>query len=296
MIETLAGLPVEVDVASEFRYRAPVVDWTTLCIAISQSGETADTLGAVSTARARGASVLAICNVPGSTLSREADDVILTRGGPEIGVASTKAFTTQLTVLLLLAIHLGRIRGRVSRRSARQLLRELAEAPRLMDKVLAADGPVRELAEHFQGCANALYLGRGINYPLALEGALKLKEVSYVHAEGYPAGEMKHGPIALIDATMPVVVLAPPGRVYDKTLGTIEEIKARNGVVIALASDGDETIVTMADHVIALPRTSEILTPLVTAIPLQLFAYHVAVLRKCDVDQPRNLAKSVTVE
>ena len=296
MIETLTGLPVEVDVASEFRYRVPVVDWTTLCIAISQSGETADTLGAVSTARAKGAPVLAVCNVAGSTITREADDVVLTRSGPEFGVASTKAFTSQLAVLLLLGVHLGRIRGTVSRRRARQLLREAAEVPLLLDKVLAVDGQVRELAERFQGCANALYLGRGINYPLALEGALKLKEISYVHAEGYPAGEMKHGPIALIDATVPVIVVAPQGGLYEKTLGAIEEIKARSGIVIALATDGDETIVTKADHVIAVPHASEILTPLVAAIPLQLFAYHVAVLRKCDVDQPRNLAKSVTVE
>jgi glutamine---fructose-6-phosphate transaminase (isomerizing) len=296
MVESLCRLPVEVDVSSEFRYRAPVVHRGTLTVVISQSGETADTLGALAEARARGSKSLAVCNVMGSSLSRAADGVMYTRVGPEIGVASTKAFTGQLVALYLFAVSLGRARGTVSPDDARRLGDDLAEIPGLAAAVLTRRQLVADLALAIADYPNYLYLGRGINHPLALEGALKLKEISYVHAEGYPAGEMKHGPIALIDRQMPVVVIAPQGRLYEKILGTIEEVKARNGVVIALASDGDQEIMTRADRVLHVPRTSELLSPILFALPLQLLAYHVAVLRCCDVDQPRNLAKSVTVE
>jgi glutamine---fructose-6-phosphate transaminase (isomerizing) len=296
MVESLCRVPVEVDISSEFRYRAPVVDGGTLTIVISQSGETADTLGALAEARARGSKSLAVCNVMGSSLSRAADGVLYTRVGPEIGVASTKAFTGQLVALYLFAVSLGRARGTVSPDDARRLWDDLAEIPGLAAAVLTRRRLVAELAPALADYPNFLYLGRGINHPVALEGALKLKEISYVHAEGYPAGEMKHGPIALIDRQMPVVVIAPQGRLYEKVLGTIEEVKARNGVVIALASDGDQEIMTRADYVLHVPRTSELLSPILFALPLQLLAYHVAVLRCCDVDQPRNLAKSVTVE
>jgi glucosamine--fructose-6-phosphate aminotransferase (isomerizing) len=296
LLEALGRIPVEVDVASEFRYREPVVDPTTLVLAISQSGETADTLAAGREAKSRGSKLVAICNVAGSSISRDADAVIYTRVGPEIGVASTKAFTSQLAALYLFAIHLGRARSIISVDQAARLQADLLEIPPLADRVLARADQVAELARKFSSSASFLYVGRGINYPLALEGALKLKEVSYIHAEGYPAGEMKHGPIALVDETMPVVAIAPRGRLYEKVLGTIEEIKARNGIVIALASDGDEEIGSRVDHVLSVPTASELLLPLLLAIPLQLLAYHIAVLRGGDVDQPRNLAKSVTVE
>jgi len=296
MIEALGRIPVEVDVASESRYRRPLIDDDTVVVAISQSGETADTLGAVRGARAAGAAVLAICNVAGSSLEREADAVVHTRSGPEIGVASTKAFTSQLVALAALAVHLGRARGALSAAEARALVEALAEAPRLVRAALETDTHVEGIARLIYESTSCLYLGRGINVPLALEGALKLKEISYIHAEGYAAGEMKHGPIALIDGTLPVVVLAPRDDLYDKTLGCIEEVKARHGVVIAVATEGDDTIGERADHVIVCPAAPAIVQPMVLAVPLQLLAYHVAVLRRCDVDQPRNLAKSVTVE
>jgi glucosamine--fructose-6-phosphate aminotransferase (isomerizing) len=296
MIEALGRIPVEVDVASESRYRRPVLDGDTVVVAISQSGETADTLGAVRGARAAGAAVLAICNVAGSSLAREADAVVHTRSGPEIGVASTKAFTSQLAALAVLAVHLGRARGTLSAVEGRALVEALAEAPRLVRAALDADKCVEGIARLIYESTSCLYLGRGINVPLALEGALKLKEISYIHAEGYAAGEMKHGPIALIDGTLPVVVLAPRDDLYDKMVGCIEEVKARYGVVIALATEGDDAIGERADHVIPCPAAPAIVQPMVLAVPLQLLAYHTAVLRHCDVDQPRNLAKSVTVE
>ena len=253
-------------------------------------------MGAVRAARSAGGSVLAICNVPGASLTREADAVIYTRTGPEIGVASTKAFTSQLAALAMLAIHLGRARGALAPGAARALVEQLGQAPALVRAALDTDARVMEIARIVYECTSCLYLGRGLNMPLALEGALKLKEVSYIHAEGYPAGEMKHGPIALIDGTLPVVVLAPRDELYDKLLGCIEEVKARHGVVIALTTDDDEAIAGRADHLIVCPAAPPLVQPMVLAIPLQLLAYHVAVLRRCDVDQPRNLAKSVTVE
>jgi glucosamine--fructose-6-phosphate aminotransferase (isomerizing) len=296
VLESVCKVPVEVDVASEYRYRSPLVDPETLTVAISQSGETADTLGAVRESRARGSKAVAICNVVGSTLARDADGVLYTHAGPEIGVASTKAFTSQLVALDLLAIRLGRARGVLLADSARELLRELADIPRLAGELLGRAEGLLEIASTLRTSTSVLYLGRGIQYPLALEGALKLKEISYIHAEGYPAGEMKHGPIALIDRTVPVVAIAPLGRLYEKTLSNVEEVKARDGRVIAIASEDDREIAGKADHVFRLPRTSELLLPILTALPLQLLAYHAAVLRGCDVDQPRNLAKSVTVE
>ncbi len=296
MVETLCEIPVEVDIASEYRYRVPLASRSTLTVAISQSGETADTLGALRRAKERGSTSVAICNVVGSSVSREADGVLYTRVGPEIGVASTKSFTGQLVALYLLAVHLGRTKGALSADRASALLGELMEIPHLVQTVLARGGRVMELAPALAPYPSFLYLGRGINHPLALEGALKLKELAYAHAEGYPAGEMKHGPIALVDPKLPVVVLAPKDRLYDKVIGNVEEVRARNGLVVAVASDGDEDIATRADHVLYVPQTSELLTPILCAIPLQQLAYHIAVLRDCDVDQPRNLAKSVTVE
>jgi len=296
MVETLCRIPVDVDIASEYRYRVPLDKRSTLTVAISQSGETADTLGALRHAKDCGSKSVAICNVVGSSVSREADGVMHTRVGPEIGVASTKSFTGQLVALYLFAVHLGRTTGALSADQASALLRELTEIPHLAKTVLARGGRVAELAAALTPYPSFLYLGRGITYPVALEGALKLKELAYTHAEGYPAGEMKHGPIALVDPKLPVVVLAPHGRLYEKVLGSIEEVKARNGLVVALASDGDDDITTRADHVLYIPPTSELLTPILCAIPLQLLAYHIAVLRDCDVGQPRHLAKSVTVE
>lgn len=296
MVEALCRIPVEADIASEFRYRKPIVDPTTLVLAISQSGETADTLGALREAKSKGAKTLAMCNVVGSTMSREADGVIYTRAGLEIGVAATKTFTSQLVILYLFAIFLSRTRGTVSAQQAATILKELRDVPYLAEKVLMRNAQLVELARKLCDRSNFLYLGRGINYPLALEGALKLKEISYIHAEGYPAAEMKHGPIALIDRKMPTVVIAPQDALYDKMIGNIEEIKARNGMVVALASEGDEEIETKADDVFYLPKTSELVLPILLALPLQLLAHHIAVLRNCNVDQPRNLAKSVTVE
>jgi glucosamine--fructose-6-phosphate aminotransferase (isomerizing) len=296
LIERLAGVPADTDIGSEFRYRDPLVGPDTLVIAISQSGETADTLGAVKTARQKGSPVVAICNVVGSALSREAHGVIYTHAGPEIGVASTKTFTATLTALYLLALHLGRLRGRVSADEGRRYLQDLMEVPRQVEAALAHDEAIAELARHLFQRRDFLYLGRGPNYPIALEGALKMKELSYIHAEGYPGGEMKHGPIALIDEAMPVVALMPRDATYDRMLANIEEVRARDGLVIAVAHEGDETIREKAAHVLGVPPDGELLSPLLLSIPLQLFAYHVAVRRGCDVDQPRNLAKSVTVE
>jgi glucosamine--fructose-6-phosphate aminotransferase (isomerizing) len=296
LIERLARIPAEVDIGSEFRYRDPLVGPDTLVVAISQSGETADTLGAVKTARGKGAPVVAVCNVVGSALSREAHGVIYTHAGPEIGVASTKTFTATMTALYLLALHLGRVRGALTPADGQAHLHDLLEVPRLVEAALAQDEAIAELARHHFQRRDFLYLGRGLHYPIALEGALKLKELSYIHAEGYPGGEMKHGPIALIDEAMPVVALMPHDQTYDRMLANIEEVRARDGLVIAVVHEGDTAIRAKAAHVITVPRAAELLTPIVLSVPLQLFAYHVAVRRGCDVDQPRNLAKSVTVE
>jgi glucosamine--fructose-6-phosphate aminotransferase (isomerizing) len=296
MIESLARLPVEVDNASEFRYRDPLIGPSSMVIGISQSGETADTLAAMKEARQKGAVVLAICNVVGSQASRQSDAVIYTHAGPEIGVASTKAFTTQLTSLYLLALQLAQLRGTLPKTEIQRRVRELREVPDQIAKLLDQDTRIADMAEKFCRYQNFLYLGRGIHCPIAMEGALKLKEISYIHAEGYAAGEMKHGPIALVDAKMPVVVLAPRDAVYSKTMGNIEEVKVREGIVIAVATEGDREIAEKADCTIYIPSVDPLLNPILSTIPLQLFAYHVAVARGCDVDKPRNLAKSVTVE
>ncbi len=296
MIEELARIPVEVDLGSEFRYRDPILDRETLQILISQSGETADTLGAMREGLSKGARTLAVCNVVGSSLARSAEGVIYTQAGPEIGVASTKAFTTQLICLYLLAIYLADARGLLTLEKGREMIQELMRLPRLLEEVLEGEEQVKDIARKYAQASDFLYLARGINYPLALEGALKLKEISYIHAEGYPAGEMKHGPIALIDEEMPVVFCAPNGKTLEKVLSNIEEVKARSGKVIALTEEDSLLVQSKADDVIFVPRTSEMLMPVILAIPLQLLAYHIAVLRGTDVDQPRNLAKSVTVE
>jgi len=302
-IERLARLPVEVDYGSEFRYRDPIIQPATLTIVISQSGETADTIAAQREAKLKGSKTLAICNVVGSMITREAAGTLLTHAGPEIGVASTKAFTSQLTALLLLAMYLGQVRRTLSPQASSTLVQELSQIPGKLEHVLAESANYDELARHLFRAQDFLYLGRGIHFPIALEGALKLKEISYIHAEGYPAGEMKHGPNALIDENLPVVVLAtrdPQSEEsqvhYEKTLSNIQEVKARSGVVVAIACQGDEEVAKMADHLITIPVTRELLLPLLEMIPLQLLAYHIAVRRGCDVDQPRNLAKSVTVE
>jgi glucosamine--fructose-6-phosphate aminotransferase (isomerizing) len=267
-----------------------------LLIAITQSGETADTLAAMREAKKRGATVIVICNVVGSTASREADGVIYTHAGPEIGVASTKAFTAQLTALYLFGLFFGRLRETVSAEKAKECIADLVRIPALVERCLEADEKIEQIAKHYFKSADFLYLGRGPNFPVALEGALKLKEISYIHAEGYPAGEMKHGPIALIDENLPVVVLAGRNDVYEKILSNIEEVKARGGIVIALITEGDMEITKRVDHAVSIPSTNQLLMPLLMTIPLQLLAYHIAVLRGADVDQPRNLAKSVTVE
>ena len=296
LVEALARLPVEVDIASEFRYRRPVVDSRVLTVPISQSGETADTLAALREARDHGSRAVAICNVVGSSLAREADGVVYTRAGIEIGVASTKAFTAQLVAVTLLALKLGLARDFADPALVRQLVKGLWELPDLLSVVLEQSDAIRRIAERFVDRDHFLYLGRGLHFPLALEGALKLKEISYIHAEGYPAGEMKHGPIALIDERMPVVAIAPQGPTYEKMTSNIEEVKARDGIVIAVATAGDDQIGAKADIVIPIPSSLEWLQPVLVALPLQLLAYHLGVLRGCDVDQPRNLAKSVTVE
>jgi glucosamine--fructose-6-phosphate aminotransferase (isomerizing) len=296
MIEGLARLPVEVDLGSEFRYRNPVVETGTMCIAISQSGETADTLAGLREARSKGAVAVSICNVVSSTIARESDGVIYTRAGPEIGVASTKAFTTQLTVLYLLALHLAKKRGELTSEAVACHLLEIADAVRRIDGILSREKEITEIARKFKDARDFLFLGRGISYPIALEGALKLKEISYIHAEGYPAGEMKHGPIALIDEWMPVLVLCSKGESYEKTLSNLEEALARGGRVIAFGTEGDLALAEKAEEVFYLPECGMFARPIVEVVPLQLLAYHMAVLKGTDVDQPRNLAKSVTVE
>jgi glucosamine--fructose-6-phosphate aminotransferase (isomerizing) len=305
MIERLARLPVEVDYGSEFRYRDPILDSKTLTVCISQSGETADTLAGQREAKLKGSPTLAICNVMGSMVTREAAGSILTHAGPEIGVASTKAFTSQLTALLLLAGYLGQVRGKLTPEASRSLMQEFTRIPHKIEMVLQLEetGVYETLARQLFRHTDFLYLGRGIHYPIALEGALKLKEISYIHAEGYPAGEMKHGPNALIDENLPVVVLAThdesdPDSVtrYEKSVSNIQEVKARDGIVISIVTTGDNLARKSSDHVLEVPSAPELLAPLLEIIPLQLLAYHIAIRRGCDVDQPRNLAKSVTVE
>jgi glucosamine--fructose-6-phosphate aminotransferase (isomerizing) len=296
LIETLARVPCDVDVASEFRYRRPVLAQRTLCVAITQSGETADTIAAMKEARALGARVLAAANVLGSLATRMADGTLHTRAGLEIGVASTKAFTAQILALTLLALRIAQARRTLTAERAAELVAGLRTLPRLVEEALRREPHVEELSAALVASEHCLFLGRGILHPLALEGALKLKEISYVHAEGYPAGEMKHGPIALIDSRMPVVALCPRSATYEKMLANAQEVKARDGVLIAVVTEGDDRVASFADHVIEVPDVEELLSPVVVAVPMQLLAYHVAVRRGCDVDQPRNLAKSVTVE
>jgi glucosamine--fructose-6-phosphate aminotransferase (isomerizing) len=296
MLEEICRIPVDVEYASEFRYRSPIVNERTLMLVISQSGETADTLAAMREAKVHGAKVLGIVNVVGSTIAREAHGGIYLHAGPEIGVASTKAFTSQVVALTLFTVRMGRLRGSLTAEQGREILHALLELPDKVDQVLELNDAIRELARIYKSASNFLYLGRGYNFPTALEGALKLKEISYIHAEGLPAAEMKHGPIALIDENMPVVVIAPHDAVYQKVLSNIQEVKARGGRVIAVATTGNSELAGMVDHMIPVPDTLDMLTPIVTTIPLQLLAYHVAVMRGCNVDMPRNLAKSVTVE
>ena len=295
MIEEIARVPTEVEYASEFRYRSPIVEDNTVLFAISQSGETADTLAAMREAHHRGATTLGLVNVVGSTIARESDGGVYLHAGPEIGVASTKAFTAQVIVLSLISNLLGRMR-QCSVQQGQEMLQAIKKIPEQIERILTNAEPILDIARAFHKANNFLYLGRGINYPVALEGALKLKEISYIHAEGYPAAEMKHGPIALIDENMPVVVIALKDPVYDKVMSNIAEVRARNGKVIAIATEGDTEIAERVNHVIYIPETYRLLTPLLSVIPLQLLAYHIAVLRGCHVDQPRNLAKSVTVE
>ena len=296
IFENLARIPVEVEYASEFRYRNPVIKETDVVIAISQSGETADTLAAIKLAKSKGAFVFGVCNVVGSTIARETNAGAYTHAGPEIGVASTKAFTTQITLLTLIALRLARAKGTMSSSDFRQHLVELEMIPKKVEQALQSDDYVKTIAEIYKDAKNFLYLGRGYNFPVALEGALKLKEISYIHAEGYPAAEMKHGPIALIDENMPIVVIATNKGHYEKVVSNIEEIKARKGKIIGIVTKGDTSVRKLADHVIEVPETIESLTPLLTTIPLQLLSYHIAVMLNRNVDQPRNLAKSVTVE
>lgn len=296
LIEELSRIRTEVDLGSEFRYRDPIIDNKTIVVGVSQSGETADTLAALREAKRKGARTVSICNVIESSIARESDCVIYTHAGPEIGVASTKAFTTQLTALYLLALYLGQKTGRIEQSDAVQNVQELVELPRKIENCLLLNLKIEETAKRYFQFRDFLYLGRGINYPAALEGALKLKEISYIHAEGYPAGEMKHGPIALIDEHMPVIVLAPMDKTYAKVIGNIEEVKARGGRIICIVNEGDTEASNKADDAITIPKTSHLLMPILLTIPLQLLAYHIAVLKGTDVDQPRNLAKSVTVE
>jgi glucosamine--fructose-6-phosphate aminotransferase (isomerizing) len=296
LFEDLARVPVEVEYASEFRYRNPVLYEDDVVIAISQSGETADTLAAIELAKSKGATIIGICNVIGSSIPRMTHAGSYTHAGPEIGVASTKAFTSQVTVLTLMALHIAQQKGTIPESRFQRLLIELESIPDKIEKILESNDLVKEIARIYQNVPNALYLGRGYNFPVALEGALKLKEISYIHAEGYPAAEMKHGPIALIDEEMPVIIVAPRAGSYDKIVSNIQEVKARKGKIIAIVTEGDRQIKEMADHTIEIPDVDECLMPLVTVIPLQLLSYHIAVMRGCNVDQPRNLAKSVTVE
>jgi glucosamine--fructose-6-phosphate aminotransferase (isomerizing) len=296
LIEDLARIPVEVEYSSEFRYRNPVINEDDVVIAISQSGETADTLAAIDLAKSKGATVLGICNVVGSSIARATHAGIYTHAGPEIGVASTKAFTAQVAVLTLLGLLLAQRRGTIPRSRLQKLLLELDTIPRKVEAVLATNEKIKEIASIYKDVKNSLYLGRGYNFPVALEGALKLKEISYVHAEGYPAAEMKHGPIALIDEQMPVVFIATKSAILEKVISNMEEVKARKGKIIAVTTVGNSTIAKLADHYLEIPDTDEMLVPLLATIPLQLLSYHIAVMRNCNVDQPRNLAKSVTVE
>jgi glucosamine--fructose-6-phosphate aminotransferase (isomerizing) len=296
LIEDLARIPVEVEYASEFRYRNPIIYEDDVVIAISQSGETADTLAAIELAKSKGATIFGICNVVGSSIPRATHAGSYTHAGPEIGVASTKAFTAQVTVLTLLALQIAHRRGTIKESRFREILNELDSIPKKVEVALKSNNQIKEIAERFKDVKNFLYLGRGYGFPVALEGALKLKEISYIHAEGYPAAEMKHGPIALIDEEMPVVVIATKHGSYEKVVSNIQEVKARKGKIIAIVTEGDTAVKEMADYAIEIPETDEILVPLVSVVPLQLLAYHIAVMRGCNVDQPRNLAKSVTVE
>jgi len=296
LFEEFARIPVEVEYASEFRYRNPIVGEEDLVIAISQSGETADTMAAIELAKNRGATIIGICNVVGSSIARITHAGSYTHAGPEIGVASTKAFTAQVTVLTLMALMVGQKKGVLSGANFHRLLNELDAIPEKVQKVLGTEAQIKYIADIYKNATNALYLGRGYTFPVALEGALKLKEISYIHAEGYPAAEMKHGPIALIDEAMPVIVIATKGASYEKVVSNIQEVKARKGKVIAIVTEGDTVVKDLADHVIEIPETSDALVPLLSVVPLQLLSYHIAVMRGCHVDQPRNLAKSVTVE
>jgi glucosamine--fructose-6-phosphate aminotransferase (isomerizing) len=296
MVERLAGLPAEVDLASEFRYRDAIVGPQTLVVAVSQSGETADTIGAVKAARLKGCPILTITNVVGSALAREATGTLYMHAGPEIGVASTKAFTAMIVAAYLLGLWLGRQRGAITAEDVRKRISDLVEIPRLVGQTLELDSAIAALARHLSHASDFLYLGRGTQYPIALEGALKLKEISYIHAEGYAGGEMKHGPIALIADGLPVVALVPRDSSYERMLGTLEEVLAREGQLIAVVQKGDKLVAGKAQHVIEIPPCADLVAPILTVVPLQLLAYHIAVRRGCDVDQPRNLAKSVTVE
>lgn len=296
IFEEFTRIPVEVEYASEFRYRNPIINEKDVVIAISQSGETADTLAAIKLAKEKGAFVFGVCNVVGSSISRESHAGAYTHAGPEIGVASTKAFTTQITVLAMIALRLSKAKGTLSNSDFHRYLSELESIPEKVEEALKTNDLTKQIAAVYKDAPNCLYLGRGYNFPVALEGALKLKEISYIHAEGYPAAEMKHGPIALIDEQMPVVVIAPKQGHYDKVVSNVQEIKSRSGKIIAVVTKGDEQVRSLADHVIEIPETSDALSPLLTTIPLQLLSYHIAVMRGCNVDQPRNLAKSVTVE
>jgi len=295
-IEEFARIPVEVEYSSEFRYRKPVINKDDLVIAISQSGETADTLAAVQLAKSQGAFIFGICNVVGSSIARNTDSGCYTHVGPEIGVASTKAFTAQVTVLIMLALLIGKEKGTLEKEQYLKIVGELAKIPEKISQILKQNDVIAEFSKTFTYAQNFIYLGRGYNYPVALEGALKLKEISYIHAEGLPAAEMKHGPIALISQEMPVVVIAPSAGKYEKVVSNIQEIKARKGRIISIVTEGDVIVKNLSDYIISIPETEECLVPLLAVIPLQLLAYHIAVVKGCDVDQPRNLAKSVTVE
>ncbi len=296
LFEEYARIPVEVEYASEFRYRNPIIYADDVVLAISQSGETADTLAAIELAKSKGATIFGVCNVVGSSIARATHAGSYTHAGPEIGVASTKAFTAQVTVLTLMALHVAKVKGAIAESRYRQLLYEMESIPAKIEEVLKLNDSIKLIASEYKDAANALYLGRGYSFPVALEGALKLKEISYIHAEGYPAAEMKHGPIALIDEAMPVFVIATKGANYEKVVSNIQEVKARKGRIIAIVTEGDIDVKKMAEHVIEIPETDESLVPLVSVIPWQLLSYHIAVMRGCNVDQPRNLAKSVTVE
>ncbi len=296
LFEDLARIPVEVEYASEFRYRNPIINKNDIVIAVSQSGETADTLAAIKLAKSQGAFVFGVCNVVGSSIARETNSGSYTHAGPEIGVASTKAFTTQITVLALIALKLGNLKGELSNDDYHSYMHEMSLIPSKIEELLAINSEIEKIAAIYKDAPNCLYLGRGYNFPVALEGALKLKEISYIHAEGYPAAEMKHGPIALIDESMPIVVIATKKGHYEKVVSNIQEIKSRKGKIIAIVTKGDTVVKEIADHIIEIPETVEALSPFLTTIPLQLLSYHIAVMRGCNVDQPRNLAKSVTVE